>query len=655
MGLGNDISIESKINEAEVCRNMGLHQDALKIYERVIDELSPRDIEPLEQCRKMIQLLQKEIVDREKILPQSIPDGDIDTIFDQLPEHDDPPAIFNKASAFEEMGMYKQSITELVKLFDEDYPVEVVVPVLAGCLLKLHSPLKAAEKFNRLIGNLKVAGDSSARIAFLFGQELENRDHREEALDIYKTAHGIAPADAEINQALETIAASFATGSKYDYLLNENLVTTDQLQKAFALSKKVKKEYDKIFKSGEVLETEETTMVGDHTFNTITRKKPIIEDGKVAQVMTIIRDITERKQAMEAVEDRERRFTRMAENIHDGLTIIENEKVVYVNERACEIYGYPREELMKMTHLDTIIPEDREQMTQIMENARNTGVILGELEFWIEQKEGARRYVRSRTSTSKEKDSVSEFIITTDITSRKLAEDEVKRKKMKFLLEDGRTYLVKEFRPEISIEAFKDLIDIDYIGLIISRTPKKDLQKTIIGPLEHVWLGHNPDEEEHLFDKLISRIHQLQGKNAILIDRLDYLIFKYGFRETLAFLYNLRDTIYMKEQVIILSIDPSTISEDELNLIQKEMSEIEQRQVARPGEEQFEIIEKIYEKNSSGIKPSFSEIGAELGISKPTFRKRVRSLISNGYIVELTKGNKKVLELTQKGRSLFFK
>jgi len=362
-----------------------------------------------------------------------------------------------------------------------------------------------------------------------------------------------------------------------------------------------------------------------------------------------------RSQSIDALTQSEGRFRRMAENIHDGMTIIENGKVVYINDRACEIYGYPKEELMNMTLLDTVIPEDRDQMHQIIENAGKTGVILGELEFWIEQKNGERHYVRTRTSTSKEAKNVSEFIITTDITSRKLAEEEAKRKKMKFLLEEGRTYLVKEFRPELSMEAFNDLIGIDYTGIIISRTPKKDIQKSIIGQFEHIWLGQKSEKEEQFFDDLISIIGQIHGKSAVLIDRLDYLIFKYGFRETLSFLYNLRDTVYLKEQIVILSIDPSTISEEELNLIQKEMSEIEKRQVPRPSEEQFEIIEKIYEKNSSGIKPSFSEIGSELGVSKPTFRKRVRSLISNGYVVELTKGNKKVLELTQKGRSLFFK
>jgi PAS domain S-box-containing protein len=186
----------------------------------------------------------------------------------------------------------------------------------------------------------------------------------------------------------------------------------------------------------------------------------------------------------------------MAENIHDGLTIIENGEVIYINDRACEIHGYPRDELIKMEPLDTIIPEDREQMRKIIENAQRNGVILGELEFWIEQKNGTRRYVRTRTSTSHDDAKTSMFVITTDITARKQAEDEAKRKKMKFLFEDGHTYLVKEFRPEISLEAFRDLTDIDYSGLIISRTPKKDLRKLVTEPIEYIWLGHHPHRQQ---------------------------------------------------------------------------------------------------------------------------------------------------------------
>ena len=144
------------------------------------------------------------------------------------------------------MGLYEQSITELVKLLDEDYPVEVVVPVLAGCFLNLHSPSKASQELNRLIGGQDIDTAKKAQVMFLFGREMEQKDYRQEALEIYRAAQKIAPDDVEIKKALDAIAASFAIGSKYDYLLTEKLVTTDQLQQAFALSKKVKKSVETV-------------------------------------------------------------------------------------------------------------------------------------------------------------------------------------------------------------------------------------------------------------------------------------------------------------------------------------------------------------------------------------------------------------------------
>ncbi|RPJ70415.1 MAG: type II/IV secretion system protein, partial [Desulfobacteraceae bacterium] len=67
---------------------------------------------------------------------------------------------------------------------------------------------------------------------------MEKRDHRDQAHDLYKTAHELNPADDEIEKRLAPMAASLASGSRYDYLLREKLVTTDQLQKAFGMSKK---------------------------------------------------------------------------------------------------------------------------------------------------------------------------------------------------------------------------------------------------------------------------------------------------------------------------------------------------------------------------------------------------------------------------------
>jgi type II secretory ATPase GspE/PulE/Tfp pilus assembly ATPase PilB-like protein len=139
------------------------------------------------------------------------------------------------------MGLHGEAIAEYAKLFKEDYPVNKVVFELTESLLKLHSPSKASDELNRLIEAQKLGKKESAQTLFIFGQEMEKRDHREVALDNYKAAYKLNPVDAEIKKRMDSLAATFTTGSKYDYLLRNKMVTTDQLQQAFAHAKKLNK------------------------------------------------------------------------------------------------------------------------------------------------------------------------------------------------------------------------------------------------------------------------------------------------------------------------------------------------------------------------------------------------------------------------------
>ena len=91
---------------------------------------------------------------------------------------------------------------------------------------------------NRCCGQTASNKPKAARIKYLVGVEMEKRDHRDHAHDLYKSAQELQPGDPEIAKRLASVAAAFASGSKYDYLLREKMVTTDQLQKAFGLAKK---------------------------------------------------------------------------------------------------------------------------------------------------------------------------------------------------------------------------------------------------------------------------------------------------------------------------------------------------------------------------------------------------------------------------------
>ncbi|MFH0879924.1 MAG: PAS domain S-box protein [Lentisphaerota bacterium] len=68
---------------------------------------------------------------------------------------------------------------------------------------------------------------------------------------------------------------------------------------------RVRGEYHDDFSSGKTLLTEENTTVGDKPILTETRKIPVFKDNKVIRVITVIRDITDRKQTESALRQSE--------------------------------------------------------------------------------------------------------------------------------------------------------------------------------------------------------------------------------------------------------------------------------------------------------------------------------------------------------------
>jgi type II secretory ATPase GspE/PulE/Tfp pilus assembly ATPase PilB-like protein len=220
---------------------MGLYDDSLGIYESILSVVGPQDTHVQATIQKRIELLKNEIGDQKEALP--IGEGTKDLLISEITSSGkgDIPEILDSATAFKEMGLYPEAIAEYGKLFEEDYPNEKVIPLITESLLKLHSPAKAVEEFNELVSRQKPEKTDVGRIKFLLGQEFEKRDHRDQARDLYSEAIKLDPSDTEIVKRLDSIAATSVSSSKFDYLLKEKMVGTDQLQQAFALSKKMNK------------------------------------------------------------------------------------------------------------------------------------------------------------------------------------------------------------------------------------------------------------------------------------------------------------------------------------------------------------------------------------------------------------------------------
>ena len=178
--------------------------------------------------------------------------------------------------------------------------------------------------------------------------------------------------------------------------------------------------------NGETVESAEYELVAkDGTVKIAEmRNAPICKDGKVALIVTVARDITDKKKADRALESSEARFRHMAENITNGLIIVEEGKTVYVNDQACRICGYPREELVSFWGPDLTAPEDTPHKDLVLQETRTTGVYPEEVDTWISRKDGTRCCVNLRFSFgySVERKHTG-YVLITDVTERKRAEE----------------------------------------------------------------------------------------------------------------------------------------------------------------------------------------------------------------------------------------
>jgi PAS domain S-box-containing protein len=90
---------------------------------------------------------------------------------------------------------------------------------------------------------------------------------------------------------------------------------------------------------------------------------PVFDDkGHFLGYRGVGRDITERKRAELAIRESEQRFRTLFEKANDAI-FLENERdeIVEVNERACALLGYSRQELLTMKVSDLQAPEMRGQ------------------------------------------------------------------------------------------------------------------------------------------------------------------------------------------------------------------------------------------------------------------------------------------------------
>ncbi|MDD4137761.1 MAG: PAS domain S-box protein, partial [Methanoregula sp.] len=167
-----------------------------------------------------------------------------------------------------------------------------------------------------------------------------------------------------------------------------------------------------------------------------TIKTPMFDAfGTLIGILGIGRDITKRKQAENELKISEERYRLLLQNVNDGVIVhaISQDgpgQILEVNDHLCQILGYTREELLRMSIPDLDALEPQEKIHGILDDVFSKKHAIFETEFF--RNDRYRIPVEISVCLFELQGKPTVLAIVRDITERKHAEEALKESEQKF-------------------------------------------------------------------------------------------------------------------------------------------------------------------------------------------------------------------------------
>ncbi|MFX1418358.1 MAG: PAS domain S-box protein [Promethearchaeota archaeon] len=197
---------------------------------------------------------------------------------------------------------------------------------------------------------------------------------------------------------------------------------------------KVYNEYQNVFTNREYIVTTETTQLFNRVIYTETLKIPIISEGEVSQIITILRDVTDQKEAEKKLKDSEEKYKNIINNLMDIVIILDLKgNFEYVSPQTYDISGFKPEEIIGKNGFKFMHPEDVRNAAEILSEAMDEKKRVY-IEYRTIHKEGYYIDVSAsgRIVNIDGEDKI--FAVVRDMSDQKRAEQKLKESEEKYRL-----------------------------------------------------------------------------------------------------------------------------------------------------------------------------------------------------------------------------
>jgi len=149
----------------------------------------------------------------------------------------------------------------------------------------------------------------------------------------------------------------------------------------------------------------------------------LLDDPDVQGIVVNIRDITERKQAENALRESEEKFRSFVEQMNDGYGVVQDSQIVFANARIAAMFGYTQDEVIGKGIHRFLPPETVWKLLETHAKRRRGEKVPQQYETVLTRKDGTNYPIEFSTRLIEYAGRPATSVVVRDITERKKAED----------------------------------------------------------------------------------------------------------------------------------------------------------------------------------------------------------------------------------------